>query len=169
MITTQIGSADIRFRTDMHIVSCATHICDFNRFIFSTDAKQSQELYSEVFYVGTCRYESRETVQQQIAINQNTFDQTVNGWIAYVKEQFYTVSQVESIYYTIDDIDIDVWLIIPTRNFNLLRRLIDLEIRVLDIFSTANLSLYRFEFHIIYRNNASEHQIVPKKALRLPR
>ena len=135
---------------------------EVNNVIFYTNVPRTERLSFEDF-------SPRGTFQQKTVVDLVTFDQTANGWIAYVREGFYAFPQVESIYYTIDDTDIDIWLIIPTRDFSLLRRLVDLEMRILGIFSSADLSLYRFEFHILYRNNSNENQLVPKRALRLPK
>lgn len=132
------------------------------RIAFYTDVSQTKRIAFEYFL-------PPETLIQNDFMYFETSDQTANGWISYIKEQFYSVPKVESIYYSIDDTDVDIWIIIPTRDFKLLRRLVDLEMKVLDIFSDTDLSLYRFEFHILYRNGANENQLVPKRALRLPK
>ena len=165
MIKTENGT-DLSFRISEHTILCETAI-DFNNVIFFTNVQQTKDLYFEAFSQGVCKYESRETSLHETNINLTTLDQNANGLIAYVREQFYAIPKVESIYYTIDDTDVDIWLIIPTRDFNLLCRLVDLEMRILDIISIADLSLYQLEFHILYRNSCNENQIVPKKALRL--
>lgn len=167
MIKTE-NSTDLSFGMSEHITQCHTFI-DVNNVIFFTNVLKTKDLYYKAFSQSFCRYEFRETFLYETNINLTTLDQNANGWIAYVREQFYAIPQVESIYYTIDDTDVDIWLIIPARDFNLLCRLVDLGIGILDIFSIADLSLYRFEFHILYRNSFNDNQIVPKRALRLPK
>ncbi len=104
--------------------------------------------------------------------NPNFTNQEVNGWIAYIKETFYESPQVESIYYTFDEDKIDVWIIIPKRDFSLLRKLVDSEMNVLDTFETNETNdtpLYQFEFHIMYRGRNNETDLIPQKALRIPK
>jgi len=103
--------------------------------------------------------------QQNSPISQS--DQRLNGWIAYVKTTFYTVQDVESIYLTIKDNNVDLWLLIPRRDFKLIRRLIEEETKVLDnLVSPEGLPL-NIEFHIMYRCGANESQFVPREAIRL--
>lgn len=165
MIKTQNGT-DLSFSISGQAMLCETAI-DFNNVIFFTNVKQTKDLYFEAFSQGVCEYASQETSLHATNVNLTTLDQNANGLIAYVREQFYAIPQVESIYYTIDDTDVDIWLIIPTRDFNLLCRLVDLEMSILDIISIADLSLYQLEFRILYRNGCNENQIVPKIALHL--
>lgn len=96
-------------------------------------------------------------------------NQEVNGWLAYIKEKFYEFKPVESIYYAIADEKFDIWLIIQKRDFKLIRRLVDLEMSVVDIFETNEKSLCQYEFHIIYRGRHKETDLIPQQALRLPK
>ena len=162
------NSTSFLFNTQEHYRQCDTLI-HVDNIIFFTDVQRTKDSYLEVFSQNICKFIPKEFFIFEIKMILTTFNQTANGWISYIKEIFYSVPQVESIFYTIDDTDIDVWLIIPKRDFELLRRLVDLEISVLDVFFSEDSSLYRFEFHILYRNDADEYQIVPKKALRLPK
>lgn len=96
-------------------------------------------------------------------------DQSVNGWVSYIKEKFYSFTQVETIYALIEQDKIDVWIIIPNRDSVLLRKLIETEMGVLDVLSSDNKPLFSLEFHIVYRCGNDERQFVPLRALRLPR
>jgi hypothetical protein len=96
-------------------------------------------------------------------------DQEVNGWLAYIKAIFYEYPQVESVYYSIEEDNIDIWLIIPERDFSLVRRLVDSEMLVLDTFEMDDKSLCQCEFHIIYRDGHLESDLVPQSALRIPK
>ncbi len=96
-------------------------------------------------------------------------NQEINGWIAYIKGIFYEYPQVESIYYSIEEDNIDIWLIIPVRDFSLVRRLVDSEMMVLDTFETDDKSLCQCEFHITYRNGHIESDLIPQNALRIPK
>ena len=99
----------------------------------------------------------------------SAFIETHSGWVSYIKDLFYSVPETEAIYFTIDDKDVDFWILIPMRNFNLLCRLVELEMVVLDNFSYGDSSLYRLEFHFVYRDGADAQCIIPPKALPLRR
>jgi hypothetical protein len=96
-------------------------------------------------------------------------DQSVNGWIAHIKAQFYSIPDIESIYMAIEENNVDLWLIIPKRNFALLRKIVDLEMQILDDFSAVKHPVFLFEFHVVYRCNATGSQFVPKGSLLIPR
>ena len=130
-MSSQITSSDPVFKT-YHPLLHVTPLL-INNITFFTNVSQTARPSFEDFL-------PRETFFQKEVIDFTIFDQTANGWISYIREVFYDIPQVESIYYTIDNTDIDIWLIIPTRDFSLLRRLVDLEMSVLDIFISADLS-----------------------------
>lgn len=90
-------------------------------------------------------------------------DQSLNGWIAHTKERFCSFPGVESIYLAIQENNIDIWLLIPQRDFELVGRLVDIEMKILDDFGTKLFP----EFHIIYRCGRNESQLVPREAIRL--
>ena len=94
-------------------------------------------------------------------------DQSLNGWIAYVKEVFYSVPNVESVYFTIEENNIDLWLVIPKRDFQLVRHLIELEMRILNDFVSPHGTQLFIEFHIMYRCGSVESQFMPREAIRL--
>jgi hypothetical protein len=168
MIKTETTSNELVRRIVRQIPTCQSFALDTNIIVQISDGKKwiSHEFATSKILL--CEYVSREAFQEKslYPINSN---QTLNGWISYIKDQFYSVPETEAIYYTIDNKDIDLWILIPTRNFQLLRRLVDLEMRVLDTFSYGNESLYRLEFHILYRNYAKENTIISSKAILVPR
>lgn len=96
-------------------------------------------------------------------------DQTVNGWIAYVREEFYSIAGVEALYVVSEENNVDIWLVIPNRDFALLRELVEREMKVLETFIVIEEPLFLFEFHIVYRCGADESKFVPKRAIRIPR
>jgi hypothetical protein len=96
-------------------------------------------------------------------------DQNINGWLTYVRDEFYSVPVVEAIYVAIDKRDVDIWLIIPKRDFALLRRLVDREMEILKAFAPLEKPPFLFEFHIVYRCGATEGELVPREAIPLSR
>jgi hypothetical protein len=114
-----------------------------------------------------CEKDSRASIVEQENSHASQSDQSLNGWIAYVKEVFYSVPDVESIYLTIEENNVDLWLVIPKRDFKLVRRLVELEMRVLnDFVSPQGMQLF-IEFHIMYRCGVAESQLIPREAIRL--
>jgi hypothetical protein len=98
-----------------------------------------------------------------------SFDQTMNGWLNYIRDEFYAIPQVEAIFVAIDDRDVDIWLIIPNRDFALLRTIVEREMKVMKVFTPTEKPLFLFEFHIVYRCGAAENELVPREAVSLPR
>lgn len=109
---------------------------------------------------------SRETVSQK-SVDTALSDQSKDGWIAYIGEEFYSVPEVESIYVTIEESYIDIWLVIPDRDIKLLRRIAEREIGVMERLAAIELPLFFLEFHVVYRHGADETQFVPDRAIRL--
>lgn len=95
--------------------------------------------------------------------------QSKNDWISYIREEFYSFPQVDAIYVTIDDRDVDIWLLIPHRDINLVRQLIEKEMKIFERFSDAEEPIFLIEFHVVYGNNSDENQLVPQKAIKLPK
>ncbi len=96
-------------------------------------------------------------------------DQTVNGWIAYIKEIFYSVPEVESIYFTIEESDVDIWLVIPDRDFDLVRELVDREMQIMSKFASVESTVFLLEFHIVYRCGVDKGRFIPQRAIQIPR
>lgn len=96
-------------------------------------------------------------------------DQSETGWVAHIREEFYSFPEVESIYMTIDDSDIDIWLLVRNRSIGLVRQLAEKEMEILDRFASAERPLFLIDFHVVYRCGADESQFVPQRAIRLPR
>ncbi len=165
MIKTQTSSQDITIRE-----YSMTTMCDMwsrsldSVFVSSKPVRRTLKRFS----MPSCENSSEAPISQK----NNTVvvsDQKINGWIAYIREEFYSIPQVEAIYVAIEENNIDLWLLIPTRDFTLLRRLVDREIKILESFAGTQRPPFTFEFHIVYRCGADESQFVPQRALRLTR
>ena len=169
MIKTETRSNELVRRIVRQTPICQSFALDTNIIVKINDGKKWVSHEFTTSKILLCEYVSREAFPQEKTLYPISSNQTLNGWISYIKDQFYSVPETEVIYYTIDNKDVDLWILIPTRNFQLLRRLVDLEMRVLDTFSYGNESLYRLEFHILYRNYAKENTIISSKAILLPR
>jgi len=98
-----------------------------------------------------------------------TVDQTVNGWIEYLRGEFYSLPEVESVHVTIDDNNVDVWVIIPERDFAVLREVVDREMAVLENLGDVDRPPFLMEFHVLYRCGNAASRLIPQHALSLGR
>ena len=172
MIRNETNSCDIRFRLWEHSVfrSMSQRLLRKSHIMLDTCARRRQTLPSFLtpFVPDTYVYASKAATPQGSS-NTVSSDQTMNGWIAYVREEFYSIPEVEAIYVVIEENNIDIWLLIPNRDFALVLQLVDHEIKILETFVAIEQPLFLFEFHIVYRCGADESQFVPQRAIRLPR
>ncbi len=173
MIELEISNADIKFGINEIVESKISYVGVYEQYstFISTQISRTYDNEIDIFTLDIHEDWSIETIPNDYILkNRVVINQEANGWIAYIKDMFYKFPQVESIYYTIDEDKIDVWIIIPKRDFSLLRKLVDLEMNVLDTFETNETNdkpLYQFEFHIIYCGRLDEANLIPQRALRI--
>jgi len=96
-------------------------------------------------------------------------DQRVDGWIALIREKLYANPSVEDIFVSIEDNNVDVWVVIPERDLAALDQLADIEWELLEIFVSGEHPAFLIDFHIIYRCGRKIEDLAPTRAIRLPR
>lgn len=96
-------------------------------------------------------------------------DQCVNGWLALIREELYSNPSVEDIFVSIEDSDVDVWVIIPERDISILRQLVEIEGRILEMIVSGEHPPFLIDFHVIYRCGRNTEDLVSNRAIRLPR
>ena len=96
-------------------------------------------------------------------------DQCVNGWIALIRKELYANPSVEDIFVSIEDDNVDVWVVIPKRDISVLRQLVQGEGRIVEMLVSGEHPAFLIDFHIIYRCGRSIDEVAPSKAIRLPR
>jgi len=171
----EIKNDNIEFKTNKFINSEMSYVGIYGQFskLISTNISRTSSDKIDLFPIAIHKdWSIAWLTRDYILKNPNFTNQEVNGWIAYIKDIFYEFPQVESIYYAIEEDKNDIWLIIPKRDFSLVRRLVDLEMNVLDTFETNETNdkpLYQFEFHIIYRGRNNEADLIPQRAVRIPK
>ena len=104
--------------------------------------------------------------------NRRGFDssnQCVDGWLSRIRHGLYVNPSVEDIFVTIEDSNVDVWVIIPERDLTVLDQLADIEWELLDIFVSGEHPVFLIDFHIIYRCGRNIEDLAPTKAIRLSR
>ena len=96
-------------------------------------------------------------------------DQYANGWISFIREGLYAIPSVEDIFVSIDDNDVDVWVVIPERDLAVLDQLADIEWELLETFVSGEHPAFLLDFHVIYRCGRNIEDLAPTRAIRLPR
>lgn len=96
-------------------------------------------------------------------------NQCVDGWIARIRDELYSISSVEDIFISIEDTDVNVWVVIPERNITILRQLVEIEGRILEMLVSGEHPAFLIDFHIIYRCGRNIEELVSNRAIRLPR
>ena len=96
-------------------------------------------------------------------------DQRVDGWLSLIKEELYSISSVEDIFVSIEDSNVDVWVVIPERDLAVLDQLADIEWALLEMFVSGEHPVFLIDFHIIYRCGRNVEDLAPTRAIRLPR
>ena len=96
-------------------------------------------------------------------------DQNLNGWLSLIREQLYSNSSVEDIFVSIEDSDVDVWVVIPKRDISIIRQLVEIEGRMLEMLVSGEHPAFLIDFHVIYRCGRNIEELVSNRAIRLPR
>ncbi len=96
-------------------------------------------------------------------------DQTINGWLALVREQLYSNPSVEDIFVSIEGSDVDVWVVIPERDLVVLDQLADTEWGLLEMLVSGEHPPFLIDFHVIYRCGRNIEDLAPTKAIKLRR
>ena len=101
--------------------------------------------------------------------NKYKYLQSGNECMAFVKEEMYSISGIESIYVSIDGESVDIWILIPERDIDLVQRIIEKENRIIDRFINEGQTKYLFDFHVLYQCHATESELVPANSVKIPK
>lgn len=96
-------------------------------------------------------------------------NQQVDGWIPRIQEELYLEPSVESVYVSIEEGNVDFWVVIPKRDIQTVRRIAESQTRIMDMFCGTDKPMFFIDFHVIYRNGHDEEELIPKLAIRLPK
>ncbi len=96
-------------------------------------------------------------------------DQSTNGWIALVREELYSNPSVEDIFVSIEDSNVDVWVVIPERDIAVLHQIVEREWELSKILVSGESPAFLVDFHIIYRCGRNIEDLAPTGAIRLLR
>lgn len=103
------------------------------------------------------------------SIGFDSSDQCVNGWLSLIREELYSIPSVEDIFVSIEDSDVDVWVVIPERDLAILHQITEKEIDLFKTLVSGESPPFLIDFHIIYRCGRNVEELAPTRAIRLPR
>lgn len=93
----------------------------------------------------------------------------VDTWVSLVRETHYKVAGVRSVYFAKHENNLDIWVLIEKRDTELVRRIAEAQHQVIRSFSIASVPQFEFDFHIVYQGNRPASELVPLRAIELPR
>jgi len=168
MIDIKTSTIDKKLRHSVSSVQLAwQHLLEPSSILL-LELGTSPESYLPSPIVVTHEYESHVALTE--TDESSEFVQNVNGWITYIKEQLYSIEGVESIYVTIDEKQVDMWILIPNRNIGLMRQIVEKEMLIVDILDTDLEPKFEVDFHIVYRfGGIDENKLLPREAVKIPR
>jgi len=125
------------------------------------DSLTRQSVHKDWYQTVVAAYEE----PQEVVLS----DQGVNGWVSLVRNKLYANLSVEDIYISIEDSNVDVWVVIPERDIATLDQLANIEWKMLKMFVSGEHPAFLIDFHVIYRCGRNVEELAPTKAIRLPR
>ena len=110
-------------------------------------------------------------------INQSTGNRIPMGdrfysdsWIRLLRDDLFAVQGIESIHVARDDTTLDVWVIIPRRDINVVRSIAETERAIMARFINHQRDpIFFFDFHTMYRESNQPSELVPLRAIEIPR
>ena len=158
--------------TDWHLMVSKLEVkavsSDIEVYILNSSVKQSMPRnWLPIVFEG---YE--EPLHIVSVENKRGFDssnQRVDGWISRIREELYSSPAIEDIFVSIEDNNVDVWVVIPERDIAVLDQLANIEWKLLEIFVSGENPPFLVDFHIIYRCGRKVEDLAPTRAIRLPR
>jgi len=113
--------------------------------------------------------ESLSPIGVAYTVGIDSSDQSTNGWIALVREKLYSNHSVEDIFVSIEDNNVDIWVVIPERDLAVLDQLADTEWGLLEMLVSGEHPPFLIDFHVIYRCGRDIEDLAPTKAIKLRR
>ncbi len=86
-------------------------------------------------------------------------DTSTNRLENFVAEKLFTIPEVEYVFLSLENNLINIWTTINILNREVRKKIYDIEYDILDLFKD-----FRFDFHVISRNNRNINELHPSKA-----
>lgn len=96
-------------------------------------------------------------------------NQNINGWLSLVRKELYSNPAVEGIFVTIEDNEVDIWVVIPEHDLAILHQIVEREGKLFETLFYGENPPFLVDFHIIYRRGRSLKELAPTKAISLLR
>lgn len=121
---------------------------------------------SNQFTAPTEAYESYSPERLEMGIS----DSQTSSWLNRISQIVYANSSVEALFVSKGEEAVrDYWIIIPERDIALVRELVRDQEKVLSLFAQAENAPFQLDFHIVYRNGRELKELLPSKAISVPK
>lgn len=97
-------------------------------------------------------------------------DSQTDSWLNRISKTVYANPAVEALFVSLGEEAVkDYWVVIPERDIALVRKLIsDQQEKVLRLFAQTD-APFQLDFHIVYRNMRDIRELIPSKAISVPK
>ena len=93
-----------------------------------------------------------------------------DAWICLLRDALFSIQGIESMHLARDETTIDVWTVIPKRDIGLVRKIAEIQRDLMSQFINHQREpLFYFDFHTVYRESNALHELIPLRAIRIPR
>ena len=115
--------------------------------------------------------QEKEQVSVSDPMADSVSDSMTDSWISKIRDAVYGHSQVEDLYIALgSDPVIDYWIIIPERDTDLVRSLVQSQYNeVISLFASTISQPLNLDFHICYRDGRDAKNLVPLDVAHIPR
>ena len=93
-----------------------------------------------------------------------------DGWLATIRRELHEHGRFEHLYVSIGDEGmVDYWVVIPDRDLDLVRRLVEEQHKIVRLFGSGQQRPpFNLDFHIVYGKGRDAKTLVPSDAFRVP-
>lgn len=140
-------------------IATGTHWDTLNSVYGMRNITPSVEMYEE----------SLPTISAHNPRSYDSSDQGINGCLSHIAEGLYLLPSVEAIYVTIEESEIDIWVVLPERDITILKEIVEKELELSRPLIAGGTQVFLIDFHVIYRCGRGIKDIAPTRAIRIPK
>lgn len=139
--------------------------------VLSTGAISQTITYTQYPTLAEIKPENPSEVNQSIGDRISMEDRLYSdSWISLLRDELFAVHGIESIHIARDDTTLDVWVIIPERDIKVVRSIAETERAIMARFINHQRDpIFFFDFHTMYRESNQTNELVPLRAIEIPR